>query len=83
MPFLKILFSRRFAIFLKLVGTFCFSEAEPKGSDCFEKFSDMNECMSSYPELYENNDEAMHEAAQESAKTTNDQKEEQKEEAKS
>ena len=61
----------------------CFSEAEPKGSDCFEKFSDMNECMSSYPELYENNDEAMHEAAQESAKTTNDQKEEQKEEAKS
>ena len=65
--------------FLKL----CFSEAEPKGSDCFEKFSDMNECMSSYPELYENNDEAMHEAAQESAKTTNDQKEEQKEEAKS
>ena len=61
---------------------FC-SEAEPKGSDCFEKFSDMNECMSKYPELYENNDEALNEAAQESVKTTNNEKEEQKEEAKS
>ena len=47
-----------------------FSEAEPKGSDCFEKFSEMNECMSNYPELYENNDEQMSEAAEESAKTT-------------
>ena len=60
-----------------------FSEAEPKGTDCFEKFSDMNECMSKYPELYENNDEALNEAAQESVKTTNNEKEEQKEEAKS
>ena len=41
----------------------------------------MNECMSKYPELYENNDEALNEAAQESVKTTNNEKEEQKEEA--
>merc|ERR1711953_661528 len=69
--------------FREAFSCFHYSEAEPKGSDCFEKFSDMNECMSKYPELYENNDEALNEAAQESVKTTNNEKEEQKEEAKS
>ncbi|XP_061384639.1 mitochondrial intermembrane space import and assembly protein 40 [Danaus plexippus] len=31
---------------------FHYSEADPKGSDCYEKFSVMQECMSQYPELY-------------------------------
>ena len=30
-----------------------FSEAEPKGSDCFDKFVEMQACMKDYPELYE------------------------------
>lgn len=32
----------------------CFhhSEAEPKGSDCYEEFAEMQECMSKYPTLY-------------------------------
>jgi intermembrane space import and assembly protein 40 len=31
---------------------FHFSEAEPKGSDCIEKFSEMQSCMTKYPALY-------------------------------
>ena len=31
---------------------FIFSEAEPKGTDCLQKFMEMNECMKTYPELY-------------------------------
>ncbi|CAH2094202.1 unnamed protein product [Euphydryas editha] len=31
---------------------FHYSEADPKGSDCYEKFSVMQECMAQYPELY-------------------------------
>ena len=33
----------------------CFhhSSAEPKGSDCIEKFADMQICMQQYPELYD------------------------------
>ncbi|XP_013171207.1 PREDICTED: mitochondrial intermembrane space import and assembly protein 40 [Papilio xuthus] len=31
---------------------FHYSDAEPKGSDCYEKFSVMQECMSQFPELY-------------------------------
>jgi len=32
----------------------CFhhSESEPKGSDCYEEFQQMQECMSKYPALY-------------------------------
>ncbi|CAK1553364.1 unnamed protein product [Leptosia nina] len=36
---------------------FHYSEAEPKGSDCYEKFSIMQECMAQYPELYGKDDE--------------------------
>lgn len=44
------------------------SDAEPKGSDCYEKFSVMQECMAQYPELYGKDDDdelaaAMGEAA--------------------
>ena len=31
---------------------FC-SESDPKGSECYEKFSDMQECLKRYPELYD------------------------------
>jgi len=31
---------------------FHYSEAEPKGTDCLQKFMEMNECMKTYPELY-------------------------------
>lgn len=35
------------------MGTFLHSsEAEPKGSDCYEAFSTMQECMAQYPTLY-------------------------------
>ncbi|XP_050673001.1 mitochondrial intermembrane space import and assembly protein 40 [Leptidea sinapis] len=36
---------------------FHYSEAEPKGSDCYEKFSVMQDCMAQYPELYGKDDE--------------------------
>ena len=29
-----------------------FSEAEPKGTDCLDKFMEMNECMKRHPDLY-------------------------------
>ncbi|CAK1583205.1 unnamed protein product [Parnassius mnemosyne] len=44
---------------------FHYSEADPKGSDCYEKFSVMQECMSQYPDLYgkdEDEDEDVAEA---------------------
>ena len=37
---------------LKFLDFFIFSEAEPKGTDCLQKFMEMNECMKTYPELY-------------------------------
>ena len=48
-------------IFLKLLHisllfVFFYSEAEPKGSDCLEKFMDMQMCMKDYPDLYGNKD---------------------------
>ncbi|CAG4930286.1 unnamed protein product [Parnassius apollo] len=49
---------------------FHYSETEPKGSDCYEKFSVMQECMAQYPELYgkdEDDDEAEAEAGAELA----------------
>ncbi|KAL4705504.1 hypothetical protein ACJJTC_016330 [Scirpophaga incertulas] len=46
---------------------FHYSEADPKGSDCYEKFSVMQECMSHYPELYGKDDDEELSAALESA----------------
>uniref|UniRef100_A0A6M2DSI7 Putative mitochondrial intermembrane space import and assembly protein 40 n=1 Tax=Xenopsylla cheopis TaxID=163159 RepID=A0A6M2DSI7_XENCH len=31
---------------------FHYSQADPKGSDCFDKFKEMQDCMSQYPALY-------------------------------
>ena len=39
--------------FREAFSCFHYSEADPKGSDCIEKFSEMQKCMQSYPELFE------------------------------
>ncbi|XP_073950843.1 mitochondrial intermembrane space import and assembly protein 40 [Choristoneura fumiferana] len=36
---------------------FHYSEADPKGSDCYDKFSDMQTCMAQYPDLYGKDDD--------------------------
>ncbi|KAJ8046725.1 Mitochondrial intermembrane space import and assembly protein 40-B [Holothuria leucospilota] len=40
------------AEFREAFSCFHYSQAEPKGSDCIEKFRDMQMCMSDYPEVY-------------------------------
>ena len=34
---------------------FHYSEAEPKGSDCYDAFKTMQDCMSEYPTVYNQN----------------------------
>ncbi|KAL0820003.1 hypothetical protein ABMA28_007997 [Loxostege sticticalis] len=46
---------------------FHYSDADPKGSDCYEKFSVMQECMSQYPELYGKDDDELSAALDEAA----------------
>jgi intermembrane space import and assembly protein 40 len=36
---------------------FHYSEADPKGSDCIQKFAQMQECMNRFPNLYPNRDD--------------------------
>ncbi|XP_050551232.1 mitochondrial intermembrane space import and assembly protein 40 [Spodoptera frugiperda] len=60
--------------FREAFSCFHYSDADPKGSDCYEKFSVMQECMSHYPELYGKDDDdelaaAMDSAAMDSAAT--------------
>eukprot|EP00088_Acartia_fossae_P014046 TRINITY_DN17489_c0_g1_i1.p1 TRINITY_DN17489_c0_g1~~TRINITY_DN17489_c0_g1_i1.p1 ORF type:complete len:241 (-),score=65.80 TRINITY_DN17489_c0_g1_i1:89-784(-) len=38
--------------FREAFSCFHYSTADPKGSDCIEKFADMQICMQGYPELY-------------------------------
>lgn len=38
--------------FRNAFSCFHYSKAEPKGSDCYEAFLSMQECMSNYPSLY-------------------------------
>ncbi|KAK7101953.1 mitochondrial intermembrane space import and assembly protein 40-B-like [Littorina saxatilis] len=38
--------------FREAFSCFHYSEAEPKGSDCYESFRQMQDCMQGYPELY-------------------------------
>lgn len=45
------------APFRDAFSCFHYSEAEPKGSDCYEKFSIMQDCMAKYPELYAKDDD--------------------------
>jgi len=39
--------------FREAFSCFHYSEADPKGSDCIEKFAEMQKCMQGYPELFE------------------------------
>eukprot|EP00088_Acartia_fossae_P066360 TRINITY_DN8222_c0_g1_i8.p1 TRINITY_DN8222_c0_g1~~TRINITY_DN8222_c0_g1_i8.p1 ORF type:complete len:234 (+),score=73.98 TRINITY_DN8222_c0_g1_i8:50-751(+) len=43
--------------FREAFSCFHYSTADPKGSDCIEKFADMQVCMAQYPELYDKKDE--------------------------
>ncbi|GAB1597957.1 mitochondrial intermembrane space import and assembly protein 40-like [Argonauta hians] len=43
--------------FREAFSCFHYSEAEPKGSECYEAFKTMQECMSGYPDLYPSKDE--------------------------
>ncbi|KAJ4451605.1 Mitochondrial intermembrane space import and assembly protein 40-B [Periplaneta americana] len=64
--------------FREAFSCFHYSEAEPKGSDCYEAFKTMQECMAKYPTLYnkdEDNEDELeiqidHEEKQESNEST-------------
>ncbi|XP_039758091.1 mitochondrial intermembrane space import and assembly protein 40-B [Pararge aegeria] len=45
------------AQFREAFSCFHYSEAEPKGSDCYEKFSVMQDCMAQFPQLYDKDDD--------------------------
>ena len=44
--------------FREAFSCFHYSEAEPKGSDCYEAFKTMQECMAKYPTLYNKGENA-------------------------
>lgn len=71
--------------FREAFSCFHYSEAEPKGSDCYDAFSVMQDCMAKYPDLYNKDaaadddddesvsfDEAVHKADQESKAESGD-----------
>jgi len=41
--------------FREAFSCFHFSESEPKGSDCYDAFKTMQDCMSQYPTVYNQN----------------------------
>ncbi|XP_059481167.1 mitochondrial intermembrane space import and assembly protein 40-B [Neocloeon triangulifer] len=43
--------------FREAFSCFHHSQAEPKGSDCYDAFSKMQECMVQYPEIYDKRSE--------------------------
>lgn len=43
--------------FREAFSCFHYSTAEPKGSNCFEAFKTMQDCMARYPSLYKQNDD--------------------------
>ncbi|XP_067683730.1 mitochondrial intermembrane space import and assembly protein 40-B-like [Haliotis asinina] len=43
--------------FREAFSCFHYSEAEPKGSDCYQQFRAMQDCMTNYPELYPSKDD--------------------------
>lgn len=43
--------------FREAFSCFHYSQSETKGSECIEKFSQMQECMSQFPNLYPTHDE--------------------------
>lgn len=59
--------------FREAFSCFHYSEADPKGSDCYDAFSKMQECMVQYPDIYDRNrngdddEDPMEKLAEESA----------------
>ncbi|KAJ8908767.1 hypothetical protein NDN08_005472 [Rhodosorus marinus] len=49
-------------VFLKAYRCFLESDEEPKGSDCYESFLEMHNCIESHPDDYKLNDEEDKEA---------------------
>ncbi|XP_076469290.1 mitochondrial intermembrane space import and assembly protein 40-B-like [Babylonia areolata] len=43
--------------FREAFSCFHYSQAEPKGADCYESFRKMQDCMQGYPELYPTKEE--------------------------
>lgn len=41
--------------FREAFSCFHYSEAEPKGSDCYDTFKTMQDCMAEYPTVYDKN----------------------------
>ncbi|XP_050412816.1 mitochondrial intermembrane space import and assembly protein 40 [Patella vulgata] len=44
--------------FREAFSCFHYSEADPKGSECYESFKTMQDCMIGYPELYPSKEDA-------------------------
>lgn len=43
--------------FREAFSCFHYSKSEPKGSECFDSFRKMQDCMSKYPQLYPSKDD--------------------------
>jgi len=58
--------------FREAFSCFHYSEAEPKGSDCFDAFQTMQDCFAKYPTVYNQSDmdEATNELKEESEKAS-------------
>mmetsp|Transcript_10805 Transcript_10805/g.45021 ORF Transcript_10805/g.45021 Transcript_10805/m.45021 type:complete len:120 (-) Transcript_10805:1129-1488(-) len=50
------------AVFIKAYRCFLESDEEPKGSDCYESFVEMHNCVESHPDDYKLNEEEDEEA---------------------
>ncbi|KAB0803546.1 hypothetical protein PPYR_00516 [Photinus pyralis] len=64
--------------FRNAFSCFHYSKEEPKGTDCFELFKTMQNCMQDYPTLYNKDladDDELNEALDESKNVTEDNKE--------
>merc|ERR1711928_141491 len=49
---------------------FHYSEAEPKGSECFDSFKKMQECMAEYPAIYGKEDQNEESVSEEKSEDT-------------
>lgn len=58
--------------FREAFSCFHYSTTEPKGSDCFDSFKAMQDCMSNYPTLYGNDEKPGEEEEEEATKNESD-----------
>lgn len=62
--------------FREAFSCFHYSEAEPKGSDCFDNFQAMQDCFSKYPTVYnqnlDDNDQDLEQMSAEASKAANE-----------